>query len=208
MGELLGLCRYLNYMAKSSNIRPFIQKWEGGLSKNPADTAARNPAPWTYNNQNGYHTNKGVTYTTFLSLSPKLGYETSAENFFTMPAPIWDGIFKNGYWDPWELDRMRSQIIADLIADFAYMSGTSGSFNSIKKYLAGKGIQVSTRGQAVDALNTLSLGKEQQIFTELVAHREAYFKSLNQPTFLNGWLNRLNNLKEFGLQTLLKKKSL
>lgn len=195
-------------MASSTNIRPFIQKWEGGLSKNPADTAARNPAPWTYNNQTGWHTNKGVTYATFLGMSTRLGYEPSAQNFFAMPSPIWDGIFKQGYWDPWELDRMRSQIIADLIADFAYMSGTAGSFNSIKKYLAGKGITVSTRGQAVDALNKISLGKEQQIYNELLAHREAFFKSLNQPTFLNGWLNRLNSLKNFGLQTLLKKKSL
>lgn len=195
-------------MADSTNIRPFIQKWEGGLSKNAADSAAKNPAPWSYNNQSGYHTNKGVTYTTFTSLAPKLGYEISAENFFTMPAIIWDGIFKTGYWDPWNLDKMRSQIIADLIADFAYMSGTGGSFNSIKKYLSAKGITVSTRAQAVDAINKLSLGKEQQIFNELVAHREAFFRSLNQPTFLNGWLNRLNNLKNFGIQTLLKKKSL
>lgn len=195
-------------MANSSNIRPFIQKWEGGLSRNPADTASRNPAPWPYNGQTGYHTNKGVTYSTFASLAPQLGYTITPENFFTMPALIWDGIFKIGYWNPWELDRMRSQIIADFIADFAYMSGTQGSFNSIKKYLAGKGISVSTRGQAVDALNKLSLGNEQQIFTELVAHREAFFKSLNQPTFINGWLNRLNNLKDFGLKTLLKKKSL
>jgi len=195
-------------MANSSNIRPFIQKWEGGLSRNPADTAARNPAPWPYNGQTGFHTNKGVTFTTFTAQAPRLGYAITPDNFFAMPAFIWDGIFKTGYWDPWELDRMNSQIIADFIADFAYTTGVSGSFNSIKKYLATKGIAVNNRSQAVDALNRLSLGKEQQIFTELVAHREAFFKSLNNPTFITGWLNRLNNLKDFGLKTLLKKKSL
>lgn len=40
-------------LANVSNIRPFIQKWEGGLSKNPNDTASSNPAPCTYKGVSG-----------------------------------------------------------------------------------------------------------------------------------------------------------
>lgn len=194
-------------MASVSNIMPFIQKWEGGLSRNTADSASKNPAPWTYKNQNGWHTNKGVTYTTFVSLAPKLGYAITPDNFFLMPDAIWDAIFKNGYWDTWYLDKMNSQAIADLIADFSWGSGANGSFQSIRKYLSQKGIAVNSRLEAVEAINKLSFANETEIFLELVQWREAFFKSLGSfATFGKGWLNRLNDLKTFGLETIQKKK--
>ena len=80
-------------MAKVSNIRSFIQAWEGGLSRNTTDSASSMPAPWMYKGVTGWHTNKGVTYKAFVGLANKVGYEISAENFFTMPDRIWDGIF-------------------------------------------------------------------------------------------------------------------
>ena len=193
-------------MANVSNIRPFIQKWEGGLSRNTNDKASINPAPWTYKGLNGWHTNKGVTYTTFVGLATKLGYALTADNFFTMPDKIWDAIFKNGYWNTWYLDDLKSQAIADLIVDFCWGSGANGSFQSIRKYLATKNITVASRFEAVKELNKLAFFNEETIFTELVKHREQFFRSLNQPTFLNGWLNRLNSLNKFGLDAIAKKK--
>lgn len=194
-------------MANVSNIRPFIQKWEGGLSRNTADSASSNPAPWVYNGLTGWHTNKGVTYSTFSSLSSKLGYANSADNFFKMPGDIWDAIYKTGYWDPWYLDKLNSQAIADLIADFSWGSGANGSFQSVRKYLEAKGYPVNSRLEAVEALNKLIILNETKIFSELVAHREAFFKSLSSyATFGKGWMNRLNALKTFGLETIAKKK--
>lgn len=193
-------------MANVSNIRPLIVKWEGGLSRHKSDTASALPAPWTYNGYNDWHTNKGVTYATFLGLAPKIGYSITPDNFFTMPDTIWDAIFKVGYWNPWNLDELKSQAIADIIVCFAWGSGVTGSFNSIKKYLATKGINVSNTSQAVDALNKISFLNEKKIFEELISWREQFFKSLNQPIFLRGWLNRLNDIKQFGLNTIKKKR--
>lgn len=194
-------------MASVSNIRPFIQKWEGGLSRNTTDTASKNPAPWMYKGVNGWHTNKGVTYKTFVSFAPKLGYAITPDNFFGMPDAIWDAIFKNGYWDAWYLDKMNSQAIADLIADFSWGSGANGSFQSIRKYLLTKAYTVNSRLEAVEALNKLSFLNETEIFNELVAWRESFFKSLSTfGTFGKGWLNRLNDLQKFGLETIQKKK--
>lgn len=193
-------------MANFSNIRPLIIKWEGGLSRHKSDSAATLPAPWLYNGFNDWHTNKGVTYATFIGLAPKIGYKISPENFFNMPDSIWDNIFKIGYWNPWNLDNLKSQAIADTIACFAWGSGVTGSFNSVKKYLATKGINVSNTAQAVDALNKISFLHETQIFEELINWREQFFRSLNQPIFLRGWLNRLNDIKNFGLETIKKKK--
>lgn len=200
-------------MADSSHIRKFIQSWEGGLSKATTDKASSNPAPWALNGVTGYHTNKGVTYTTFVSLAPKLGYQISAENFFTMPDKIWNGIFKIGYWDVWGLDKMKSQAIADLIADFAWASGAGGTLRSIKKYLIFKGVQVDSMAEAVTELNRLSAFEEEKIFLELIDWRKNFFISLNQPANLKGWLNRLLNgsgskqsIYQFGITTIKKKR--
>lgn len=194
-------------MASVSGIRPFIQKWEGGLSRNTADSASSNPAPWTYKGVNGWHTNKGVTYKTFAAMAPVLGYQNNAENFFNMPDEIWDKIIKVGYWDTWDLDNMNSQAIADLLIDFSWGSGASGSFKSIKKYLATKGVTVNNQKEAVQAINKLSFLNEETTFLELVKWREAFFRSLNSfATFGRGWLNRLDALKTFGLETIQKKK--
>lgn len=189
-------------MAAVDHIRAFIQKWEGGLSNKSTDKAAANPAPWPYNGTYGWHTNKGVTYSTFASLGPSLGYAVTADNFFTMPAEIWDKILQAGFWNSWDLDNMKSQAIADLIADFAWGSGITGSFNVVKKYLAGKGKNVSTRTQATAALNDLARFNEKNVFLDLINARHDFFESLNEPANIKGWLNRLDALKTFGLQTI------
>lgn len=195
-------------MASVGNIRPFIQKWEGGLSRQTADNASSYPAPWTYKGVTGWHTNKGVTYKTFSSLSSKLGYANTAENFFAMPDDIWDKIFYYGYWKPWGLDGVKSQAIADFIANASWGSGLTGSFNTIKKYLATKNISVSTKEQAVAALNKISLLNEKQIFTELIEWRNNFFRSLSDfSVYGKGWLNRSSDLFKHGLETIAKKKT-
>lgn len=194
-------------MANSSHIRPFILQWEGGLSRDLADNASARPAPWPYNGLTGWHTNKGVTYATFSGSASKLGYQATADNFFKMPGDIWDKIFKVQYWDPWSLDKMNSQAIADFIANAAWGSGLTGSYNTIAAYLESKGIEVNSRLEAVQALNKLALLNETQIFNELIDWRNAFFKKLKDfPKFGTGWLNRSAALKTFGLETIQKKK--
>lgn len=203
-------------MAFIGDTREFIQSWEGGLSRNAADSASAFPAPWTYKGLTGWHTNKGVTYKTFVGLAAKCNYAVTAENFFNMPNDIWDKIIKVGYWDQWYLDKLTSQAIAVLILDFAWGSGVNGSFQSIRKYLESKGTPVNSQLEAVKELNKLSLFNEEKTFLELIAHREKFFRGLASfSSFGNGWLNRLNkstdakrpSLQTYGLALIQKKKS-
>lgn len=208
-------------MASATNIRSFIQAWEGGLSRDPGDSASSFPAPWPWKDpkdgivKTGWHTNTGVTYKSFVGLAPKLGYELKPDTFFVMPDKVWGGIYKVGYWDKWYLDKMNSQAIADLIADFAWGSGVNGSFQSVRKYLAVKGHPVNSTLEAVQAINKLSLLHEEKTFLELVDHREKFFRSLADfSLYGQGWLNRLiygdktrTSLKAFGLETIKKKGS-
>lgn len=194
-------------MASHKNIVPFFLKWEGGLSRDTKDSASNNPAPWPYKGLTGWHTNKGITYTTFVTMAPRMGYDITPDNFFIMPNEIWGKIMKGGYWDPYQLDDMQSQAIADTVVSWAWGSGIVGSFKQFKKYLATKNINVNIHTDVTRAFNELvNASNEEKIFLELAEWRANYFKSLNQPHWLQGWLNRLEEFKKFGLETIKKKR--
>ena len=89
-----------------SKLVPFMKKWEGGLSRATTDTASSNPAPWTYKGQSGWHTNKGITYATFISNASRLGYAPTAENFFLMPDALWLKILTGAYINAFPLDEI------------------------------------------------------------------------------------------------------
>jgi len=67
----------------------YVLKMEGGLSDNKSDTADKLPRP----KELRYHTNKGVTWETFLNNAKVLGYLATIENFLKMPMSIWSSIF-------------------------------------------------------------------------------------------------------------------
>lgn len=190
-------------MAEASKIIPFILQWEGGLSRNTADTASKNPAPCLHNGVGGYHTNKGVTYTTFTTLAKSLGYEPSCENFFTMPDDIFLKIFKTGYWNGFKLDDYKSQKIANIIVSWAWASGAYGAYKQLKKFFE-KNYNIKLTGTYNENINTIrdlfnkeTLKDENAIYHKLVDDYKAFYISLNQPTFIKGWLNRVSDLVSF-----------
>jgi hypothetical protein len=71
-------------MADFTRIIPIIKQWEGGKSKAKTDRASAFPVP----DGSGYHTNKGVTWETFLGSAKKVGYSPTIENFYKMPDSI------------------------------------------------------------------------------------------------------------------------
>src|SRR5690606_10527030 len=97
------------------------------------DTASSYPAPWSYKGQTGWHTNKGITYQTFVSNASRLGYEATAENFFKMPDEIWLKILKGVYMKAFPLDRISHlPRIQAVIITWAWGSGPAGA----ERYLA------------------------------------------------------------------------
>jgi hypothetical protein len=193
-------------MADIKYITSFTEKWEGGLSRATTDTASKNPSPYTYKGQTGWHTNKGVTYSTFKSLAPRLGYKDTAENFLNMPQDIWLKIAKVGYWDIINLDAVKSQAIANLIFSWQWGSGYSWR-NRVQRYLASKGINwsISDLKGLPNKLNELSDKQgEKKTFDELIEQKKQFLVSLNQPANERGWLRRLEDLKNNGYTFLGK----
>lgn len=192
-------------MASVNSAIPYIKRSEGGLSRATTDTASKNPAPWPYKGKTGWHTNKGVTYTTFVSLSSKLGYSITPDNFFLMPDSIWLKIYKHGYWDPMQGDKIHSQAMANAIADYAWGFGVSGATTRIKRWLQTTfNIKVNSMNEAVEAINELTKKDDKTVFLKFIEHRKAAFAALNQPANEKGWFARMDDLKTEGLKLVAK----
>lgn len=189
-------------MADFKTAIPYIRKAEGGLSRATTDTASKDPAPFTYQGKTGWHTNKGITWTTFSGLASKLGYEPTAAIFFSMPDSIWEKIYKDGYWNPMMAGSFKSDAIAVAIVDYAWAFGVGGATTRLKKWVKSTfGIDAKTMTDVVNTVNKQS--DEAETFNKLILHRKAAFSALKQPANEKGWLTRMDVLKDFG-SSLLK----
>lgn len=185
-----------------SKLSVFIKKWEGGLSRDPADNASSYPAPWVYNGKTGWHTNKGITYKTFKANAARLGYEASADNFFKMPDSIFISILKNVYAAGFPLSEIDDlPRIQAVIITWAWGSGLFGA----EKYLADfqreeMGIKDSniTKAEIVKNFSKeITPLNEKEWFNKLTARRLADFKKMSDwPKYGAGWTNRLNDFKK------------
>lgn len=187
-------------MADYKNIVPHIRKSEGGISSEPKDSASKNPSPC--GNKNGYpiHTNKGIQWATFKGLASKGGYTANCDNFINMPDSVWLKVYKVGFWDEVQGDRIKNQAIANTFVEMVWGSGlgsiskgtgTLGWLNSFFKKNYNKNL--TTISQMVDFVNKLdNEGKTPELFEKLNDFRATKYKNLNQPAFTQGWLNRLN----------------
>jgi lysozyme family protein len=178
-------------MADYRLLVPFILKWEGGISNHPKDRAAIDPVP----DRTGNHTNKGITWQTFKGLSKKLKYEATPQHFYAMPESTWGKIFKEGFWDAVKGDQIRSQAVAEILADLTWGSGVGNSSRIAKRALARLGFKGGPRLFDTQTVNAINAAPEKALFEAI--HREKvnfYHQIKGGETFLKGWLNRANEL--------------
>ena len=181
-------------MANWRNIIPFIRKAEGGLSKHSKDSAAKNPVP----DGSGYHTNKGITWGTFTGLAARLGYTPTPALFYQMPDWVWEKIWKSGFWDAVKGDRITSQGVADILADFAWGAGPGRAIRVVQKVV---GVPVDGRlgPQTLAAINRRGSG----LIEPLAAAKKAFYLSLQSAaTFGAGWSKRLDELEAIAKKEL------
>lgn len=192
-------------MANHKDIIPFIKVAEGGLSRSSADTASKNPSPCVHKGQKGWHTNKGIQWISFKSNASKLGYSASCDNFINMPESVWAKIYKNSYWDAFDLDNLKSQAVANTIVSWAWGSGVSGAYKSLAKFMNekyGRGYSTSyspskARAMITDLNQLTEQEGDSKIFGELVQWRRDYFIGTGQTKNIKGWLSRLDKFERY-----------
>jgi len=183
-----------------------IEAGEGGPSRATTDTASANPSPWVYQGKTGWHTNRGITYSTFSANASKLGYKNDADTFFNMPDEVWFKIFKRLYWDAVQADRIKSDALAIYATSWVWGSGAAGGRSRLRTWLRKHGYDVTDSG-IPDAINKLAAKVGEQLaLNSMLDDRAAQFRALNQPANLKGWLNRLERYR-VALTDLIKKKT-
>lgn len=195
------LNKYLNIML-ISKLKPFIAKWEGGLSRKTSDTASSHPAPWVHDGKTGWHTNKGVTYQTFVGNSKRLGYEASKENFFNMPDELWLKILKEAYVKAYPIEKIAHlPRIQAVIITWAWGSGVSGSESRLARFQREEmGIQDAniTPDEIVKNFrNKITPVNELEWFNKLCDRRLADFKKMSTWNENGtGWTRRLTDFRQ------------
>ena len=188
----------------NKKIVDFFMKWEGGLSRDPKDSASSYPNPLKHDGHYGWHTNKGITYKTWESYMGK----NAKRRFFEMTEDDVIEIFKKGYWDKIKGDRIDSEAIATCLVSWAWGSGAYGATKQIQRLLGC--VQDGKLGPKT--LKAINKRDEVELFDEMIKARESFFRYISNPDrartqsqrtrfsnntrFLNGWLNRLRNFNE------------
>jgi lysozyme family protein len=184
----------------------YIKKWEGGLSYNQKDSAAKNPVPWTtnYPNHRGIHSNVGVTWPAWAAIFGRS--DESIEDFYKMPKEKWVMVYK-WYWDIVGASNINNQIISELLADWAWGNGTNACFQ-LQQFLVAQGKMIEVDGRVgkktIYALNELI--KEESpivVYKALFKWRVEWIKRL--PSFRDfgrGWMNRLEDFDQWALGVL------
>lgn len=172
----------------------FVKKWEGGKSRATTDSASN------YGGPGGVHTNKGITWATYKGSAKLCGYTPTAEDFLNMSDKRWLQIFDKIYWDKWQGDKLmvRDPFLAFFVVQFAWGSGNKGAEIQLAKF------QRKYMGIIDNDITPTEIVKNfivtpipiPVLAKQLINFKANYFKSLNQPANIKGWLNRLNDFEK------------
>ena len=171
-------------MANVKLLLPFILSWEGGFVNDPLDR--------------GGATNKGVTIATWRNV----GYDKDGDGDIDVDDlkiitkdDVLNRVLKPHYWDRWKADQIKSQSVANILVDWVWGSGVHGI--KIPQRVLG------VKEDGVVGPITLAAVNDQEpraFFDKIKAEREAFLwrivkKTPSQKRFINGWINRLNDIK-------------
>ena len=174
-------------MADYRKFTPFILRWEGGEVNDKIDR--------------GGHTNKGITRSTFNSLSKRLlGKSPTLDNFKKLTQE--DAMkFIRHFWNKatWN-NRIKSQAVAEAITSWYWGSGGYGIKQwqiMLRDDFGKKDISVDG-GIGPQTINYTNSIPEKKLIAQAIISREKTFRKIvqrnpSQAKFLKGWLNRLND---------------
>lgn len=190
-------------MANCDKLLPFILKWEGGFVNDPADS--------------GGATNMGVTIATWR----QCGYDKDGDGDIDVQdlkkitrQDVRDRVFIPQYWNRWKADQIHSQKVANILVDWVWGSGAHGI--KIPQQILGVKVDGIVGQKTISAVNFADpdelfdvLFKARVNFLNNIASTSvsAYERRIGRKAtekeklkytkkrFINGWLNRLNDLK-------------
>jgi lysozyme family protein len=154
----------------------FCRSWEGGWSNHP--------------NDKGGATMCGVTYATFCAYRKAKGLKTpTLLDLKNISDAEWNAILRWHTWDKLKCDEYRSEWVAYLIADAAWMSGAG----YIKRIQSLFGLKADGIVGPVTLTKLNGLDQE-AVFNAIWKQRKQFYNGIGKgknSVFLKGWLRRL-----------------
>ena len=185
-------------MAQLELLIPHILKWENGIAG--AGTAeelflrARAKGVQTVAGDKGGPTCCGVILSTYKAYCRAHGKPTpDVAALGRIAYAEWLDILKAGAWNRWQADRIESQSVAEMLADWSWGSG--GAVKAAQETLGVRqdGIVGPKTLAAINSRSPLPL------WASLKQRRLLYYQRIvelnpSQRKFLRGWTNRVNDL--------------
>jgi len=165
-------------MAEINKLIPFVLKWEGGFVNDPLDK--------------GGVTYMGITIGTFRKF---YGRDKTVDDLKSVTKNQWLYIFKNGFWDKWRADEIKSQSVANMLVDWFWHSGINGI--KIPQRLLGVMDDGIVGKITIAAVNN---AEPRVFFNALRDARLQYVEDIvkrnpSQQKFLKGWKNRIESME-------------
>jgi lysozyme family protein len=196
-------------MNSPKKLAHFFIVWEGGLSKDPNDSASKSPCPTIFKGAH-WHTNKGVTYATWKGV---FGVDED-QRFLEMNEEDWTTIMKHRYWDAVKGDQLPYQCAADVLTSWAWGSGAGEAGTQLQRMLNRSfNAQLTLDGRiGPKTIEAVAKVEPVDFFKKACEARESFFRYISDEKngkttkqklafkknskFLKGWLNRLNSFQK------------
>lgn len=191
-------------MADFKKMIPFVILWETGVSLKMGESnealfrrAKASKSGFVDDpDDRGGATVLGVTIGTFSNYMAKKGVRSVTVNDLkNLSYEDWLSILKKMYWDRWHADDIKSQSVAEVLVDWVWASGKWGVI--IPQRMLGVTDDGIVGVMTLDALNKKD---PKDFFDALIQERISFVEDIvkktpSQKKFLNGWKNRINDLK-------------
>ncbi len=180
-------------MANFTVFSNLVLRLEGGYQNHPSDKGNYNSLGQLVG------TNLGISapvYENWINRPP------SAMDMKAIDKATANAIYKVLYWDKVKGDAMKTQELANLIADHAVNAGTGSAGKIVQRVLNTHfGSRLAVDGVIGNlTISDVNAVNQSKLFDAILAARERFYKSLNQPAFLQGWLHRLRPFYEDAMQ--------
>jgi lysozyme family protein len=159
-------------------------KSEGGFSDDARDTGN-----WLPDGRKGC-TNFGVTQTAWESW---LGRVSSEKEMRSLTPEIVKPFYKRKYWDACRCDDL-PQGVDYLVFDFAVNAGVGRSAKTLQSVVG------TTMDGAIGPLTLAAVKNTPDLINKFSQAKIVFYKSLQNPTYEQGWLNRVEIVRADALK--------
>ena len=156
-----------------------VLKSEDGFSNNPADNGN-----WLPDGRKGC-TMLGITQTTWESW---VGRQSDEKEMRGLTPEKVAPLYKRKYWDACRCDDLPSSVDY-LVFDFAVNAGVGRSVKTLQSAVG------ATMDGVIGPLTLAAVKNTPDLIDKFSQAKIEFYKSLNNPTFEKGWLNRVEWVK-------------